>query len=218
MVDAVRPDEYRQRFGAVRDLAHPNLAATLEVLDIAGRPAVVQEWLRGLPGGDFPAHAAIPGVWFRLLSQAAVGLHTAHQAGLIHGRLAADSLLLTREGVLKITGLGEPAWLHPGLASGEPTVADDLRALGRIVFHWSQLVGKRKSKKGLPEGLLNVLRSLGAETSEGVPLALYPSVSALLEDLDNISGDIPADDGSWTKLLDHVGDNATEGPLLRKSA
>src|SRR5205807_5754604 len=28
LLDAVRPDEYRQRFGAARDLAHPNVACT----------------------------------------------------------------------------------------------------------------------------------------------------------------------------------------------
>ena len=58
MLDAVRPDEYRQRFGAARDLAHPNVAATYEVLDVNGRPAVVQEWLHGLPGGDWPSRCS----------------------------------------------------------------------------------------------------------------------------------------------------------------
>src|SRR5262249_45433852 len=98
MLDAVRPDEYRQRFGAARDLAHPNVAATWEVLDINGRPAVVQEWLHGLPGGEWPAAVGSPGVWHRLLMQAALGLHSAHSAGLTHGRLTADSFVLTRPG------------------------------------------------------------------------------------------------------------------------
>src|SRR5262249_39222826 len=97
MQDPVHPDEYRQRFTAARDLAHPNVAATLEVLDVNGRPAAVQEWLSGLPGGDWPALAGVPGVWYRLLSQAALGLHTAHQAGLVHGRLTPSSFLLTLE-------------------------------------------------------------------------------------------------------------------------
>ncbi len=217
MQDAVHPDEYRQRFSAARDVAHPNLAATREVLEINGRPVVVQEWLHGLPGGEFPAETGAPGVWFRLLSQAAVGLHTAHQAGLIHGRLSAESLLLTREGTLKISGLGEPPWLHPAFAAGEPTAEDDLRALGRIIFGWSHLV-KKKSKKVLSESLLGILRGLGAETSEGIPLALYPSAAVLLEDLDQASRDVPADVGAWEALLEHVAAHATEGPLLRQSA
>ena len=217
MHDAVRPDEYRQRFSAARDLAHPNIAATREVLDINGRPAVVQEWLHGLPGGEFPAAAGVPGVWFRLLSQAALGLHTAHQAGLIHGRLNEASMLLTRGGSLKVLGFGEPPWLHPG-TNPEATAEDDLRALGRIVHEWSQLSPRKKGKKGLPEGLLGVLRGLGAETSDGIPLALYPSMAALLEDLDQVSREVSADSPAWDKLLEHVEENATEGPLLRQSA
>ncbi len=217
MQDAVRPDEYRQRFGAARDLAHPNLAATREVLEINGRPAVVQEWLRGLPGSEFPAPAGVPGVWYRLLSQAALGLHTAHQAGLVHGRLTASSLLLTNEGMLKIVGLGEPPWLHSTHAA-EPSVEDDLRALGQIVLGWSQLMPKRKGKKSLPESLLGVLRGLGAEIGDGPPTALYPTSAALLEDLDQVNRDVPADVTAWEKLLEHAAENATEGPLLRQSA
>ncbi|MCE9533620.1 MAG: hypothetical protein K8T89_21215 [Planctomycetes bacterium] len=218
MQDAIHPDEYRQRFSAARDIAHPNIAATREVLDINGRPAVVQAWLRGQPGSELPAAVGMPGVWFRLLSQAALGLHTAHQAGLVHGRLTADSLLLTHDGVLKITGLGEPPWLHSGKATTEYTVEEDLRALGRIVHDWSQLASKRKGKKGLTEGLLAVLRGLGAEESDGVPMAVYPSLAALLEDLDQASRDVPADVAAWEKLLEHVAENSTDGPLVRKTA
>jgi hypothetical protein len=216
--DAVRPDEYRQRFGAARDLAHPNVAATLEVLEINGRPAVVQEWLTGLSGSEFPAAAGSPGVWYRLLAQAALGLHTAHQAGLYHGRLTAESLVLTREGVLKITGLGEPPWLHGSGRHNEPIAEDDLRALGQIVLSWSQLAPKRKGKKGVPDGLLGLLRGLGADTGDSVPSALFPSMAALLEDIDHVSGEVPADGVAWQKLLEHVAENAGDAALARQSA
>ena len=42
------------------------------LLNIGGTPAVLQEWLTGLASSDWPALAAAPGVWFRLLSQAAL--------------------------------------------------------------------------------------------------------------------------------------------------
>jgi chromosome segregation ATPase len=219
MQDAVHPDEYRQRFTAVRDIAHPNIAATLEVLDINGRPAVVQEALRGLSGSEFPPQAGQAGVWYRLLSQGALGLHTAHQSGLVHGRLTADSFVLTREGTLKITGLGEPSWLQPvQVEAREPSAEDDLLALGRIALAWMQSGPKRKGKKAFPESLVAILTGLGAETPEGVPIALYPSVTALLEELDRVSAEVPADSGAWEKLLQFATDNATEAPLLRQSA
>jgi len=218
MPDAVHPDEYRQRFSAARDIAHPNLLATREVLEINGRPAVVQEWLRGLPGSEFPENVGVPGVWYRLLSQAALGLHTAHQAGLMHGRLIDNSLLLTRAGVLKIAGLGEPPWLHGNKSIDEPSAESDLRDLGRVVVTWTQNAPKRRGKKGLPESLQAVLRGLGADSGESVPAALYPNTAALLEDLDRAGRDVPADVATWEKLLEHVSENTAEGPLLRQSA
>lgn len=220
MLDAVRPDEYRQRFGAARDLAHPNVAATLEVLDVNGRPAVEQEWLAGLPGGDWPVAVGSPGVWHRLMLQAALGLHAAHSVGLTHGRLTANSFLLTRAGVVKLVGIGEPPWLHAGGAGREATVEDDLRALGQVALGW-YAGGRRKGNKvkPFPPGLIDILRSLGVTPEEGgVPLAVYPTAAALLEDLDRAAAEVPADHGTWDKLLGYVGQNAGDGIVLRQSA
>lgn len=221
MLDAVRPDEYRQRFGAARDLAHPNLAATLEVLDVNGRPAVIQEWLTGLPGGDWPAAVASPGVWHRLLLQTALGLHATHSVGLTHGRLMPNSFLLTRPGVVKLIGVGEPPWLHAGWTGEEATAEDDLRALGRAALGWMHAGGRRKGNrpKPFPSGLLDMLRSLGVSPDEsGVPLGVYPSAAALLEDLDRVVSEVPADHAAWEKLLSYVGENGGDGIVLRQSA
>jgi chromosome segregation ATPase len=218
-LDAVRPDEYRQRFGAARDLAHPNVAATLEVLDVNSRPAVVQEWLTGLPGGDWPAAVASSGVWHRLMMQAAQGLHAAHSVGLTHGRLAANSFLLTRPGVVKMIGIGEPPWLHAGWVGHEATPEDDLKALGQVALGWMH-AGRRKAVKvkPFPPGLIAILRSLGVSPDEGVPLGVYPSAAALLEDLDRAAEEVPPDNATWDKLLSYVGENAGDGIVLRQSA
>src|SRR4029079_16318486 len=45
--DAVHPDEFVQRFAPAAAVRHPNVAATLEVLTVGDRPAVLQEWLTG---------------------------------------------------------------------------------------------------------------------------------------------------------------------------
>jgi hypothetical protein len=221
MLDAVRPDEYRQRFGAARDLAHPNVAATLEVLEVNGRPAVVQEWLRGLTGTEWPAATAGPGVWHRLLMQAALGLHAAHSAGLTHGRLSPASFLLTRSGVVKLIGIGEPPWLHAGGADRESGVEEDLKALGHVALGWMQAGSRRKGfkPKPFPSGLVGILRGLGAAPDEsGVPLGVYPTAAALLEDLDRAAAELPADHGAWEKLLAYASENAGDGVILRQSA
>lgn len=221
MLDAVRPDEYRQRFGAARDLAHPNVAATLEVSEINGRPAIIQEWLRGLSAADWPAAIASPGVWHRLMLQTAQGLHAAHSVGLTHGRLTPSSLLLTRSGVVKLVGIGEPPWLHPGGGDHEPTAEDDLRALGQIAYAWMNTGARRRTgkQKPFPNGLMEVVRSLGVAVEEsGPPLAVYPSAAALLDDLDRVAAEVPADLGAWEKLLEYASENSGDPTTLRQSA
>jgi hypothetical protein len=201
MEDAVRPDEFQQRFAALASLRHPNLAETYEVLAIAGRPAVLQEWLTGLPSSEWPALAAVPGVWFRLLSQAALGLQAAHQAGLTHGNLHPVQVIATAEGVLKLRGLGEPSWLNPGDGPAGNDVADDLRALGQCALAWSTPTAEKKGTKPkpLPESLQVVLRRLCGE--EGEP---YGSVGELMAELDTAGSSVPANAAAWERFIRHI--------------
>jgi hypothetical protein len=214
MADALKPDEFRQRFAQTR-LNDPHLANTLEVLELSGRPAVLQEWLSGLPATDWPPLAAAPGVCHRLLTQAAQGLATAHHAGVVHGHLADALLLLTSDGVLKICGLGEPPWLSGVQHDDEPTARDDLRALGRIVSGWCTPTGVRKGAKTkpLPEALVSVLYRLAAEGAAG-----YTDVKGLLEDLEKSAGAIPANAEAWDRLLKYVREHGTAEAMLRQSA
>ncbi len=228
MHDAVHPDEFRQRFAAARDAAHPNLADVVEVLEINGRPAVLQEWLTGLFSADWPAHAAHPGCWVRLATMAAAGIDAAHRHGLVHGRLTSDSFVLTSAGVLKVTGFGEPPWLTVGPTSSvEPTPAADLRAFGQVAFGWSQFAARRKGAakpKSFPESLLAIIRRLEADpeppmadtVATGKP---YESAADLVADLSRVARDIAFSDDAWEKLLKHVADNAPNAPTgLKRTA
>jgi len=183
------------------------------VLDIGGRPAALQEWLVGLPCPEWPPLASVPGVCFRLLSQAALGLATVHQAGLAHGHLAESLLLLTGDGILKICGLGEPPWLAVPPHAEPGSATEDLAALGKIAARWS-IVGVRKGSKTkpLPPSLLAVIDRLNA-TQEP-----YGSAGELLEDLDRISADVPANAEAWDRLIKFVRDHAMPELLLRQSA
>jgi hypothetical protein len=214
MQDAVHPDEFRQRFGALAALAHPNLAATLEVLEINGRPAVLQEWLSGLPATDWPTLAAVPAVWHWLVSQAAAGLHAAHQAGLVHGRITARSIVLSPVGAIKVTGCGEPPWLAGRTPDATPS--DDLAAFGEVITGWA-LGGPRrkgvKPPKSLPAALHQILDRLRPDAADH-----YPSVAELLADLERAGPELPGMGDAWEKLLAYAKENATEGVAWRKSA
>jgi hypothetical protein len=216
MQDAVRPDEFRQRFAAAAAVRHLHVAATFEVLEIAGRPAVLQEWLAGLPSNDWPVLAAVPGVWFRLLSQAALGLQTAHQAGLMHGNLHPGQVVFTSEGVVKLCGFGEPAWLAvPPLLQADSDPADDLRALGRCAAAWATppVDSKKALKpKPLPDLLQGVLQRLSGE--EGEP---YGDAGALLADLDSAGAAVPPNAAAWERFLRQVREQSSDAPLRRSA-
>jgi hypothetical protein len=212
MLDAVRPDEFRQRFTQAL-VANPHLASTLEVLDIAGRPAVLQELLSGLPSSDWPPLAAAPGVCFRLFTQAALALDTMHKAGLVHGDLGDRSIFLSNEGVLKISGVGEPAWLRasPGVdEAGTPAV--DLQSLGKIVSGWCTPSGVRRGPKTkpLPDVLVSILYRLAAGE--------YTGAAQLLEDLDRAGSEVPANAEAWERLLRYVREHATPERAVTRSA
>ena len=212
--DAVKPDEFRQRFKQAM-LNDPHLANTLEVLELTGRPAALQEWLSGLPASDWPPLAAAPGVCYRLLTQAAQGLATAHHAGVVHGHLSDSLFLLTADGVLKICGLGEPPWLSGVQHDEEPTTRDDLRALGKIVSSWCTPTGVRKGAKTkpLPDALVSALYRLAADGDAG-----YKDVRELLDDLQNAAAAIPPNGEAWDRLLKYVREHGTAEAILRQSA
>lgn len=223
--DAVRPDEYRQRFATALTAAHPNLANTLEVLDVNGRPAVLQEWVTGLPSPDWPASAAVPGIWVRLLTEAARGLNHAHRSGLVHGRLGPESFVLTTDGTLKVLGFGEPPWLSGSGPTFDPLPAADLRALGQVAFGWAQLAAKKRGgrAKPFPPVLAAVIRRLesGSEPPMADVVAFdrpYSDAAELIHDLARLAEDYSVPDGEWAKLIGHVAEAMSGSLALRESA
>lgn len=208
MHDAVRPDEFEQRFAAAASVRHGNVAAVLDVLKIGGRPAALVEWVNGLSSADWPGVVAAPGVWYRLVSQAALALSAVHEASLVHGHLDAGSLLLTGDGTLKLVGLGEPRWLTASvpLVEGESAQAD-LAALGQLAAGWAALpAGKSKP---WPDELQAVVARLRA--------AEYPSAREIIEDLEKAGAKVQASSAAWDRLLRQARDQAAPAAARRSA-
>lgn len=216
MDDAVRPNEFRERFTLAGAIREPGVAATFEVLEIAGRPAVLQEWVSGLPGSEWSAEAAAPGVWLRLLAETATALDAAHQLGLTHGRLTSETILFTEEGRIKLIGVGDPPWLAAALPEDVSPEAD-LRALGQVALAWSQIGGTTPKRRGarartFPDSLLAVVRRLEADPetpmadtmAEAIP---YRSVHELVLDLQRLQAAFPCPADLWGRLVAHVVEN-----------
>lgn len=219
-LDAVHPDEYRQRFAALERANHPNLGNTLEVLDVAGRPAAVQEWIGGLPSSEWPAVST--GVWLKLLTDAAGGIAALHRAGLPHGRLTAESIQLTSVGLVKVVDGGLPGWLDGQSELNDDSFALDLRLLAHIAESWTAKSEAKKGKKvkPLPDPLRAVLRRLaaGAEfpmADEVAKAEPYPDADHLHVDLHRLAAAYPCPPAEWAKLLDSVAGEINESPMKK---
>jgi hypothetical protein len=130
--------------------------------------------------------------------------------------LHSGRFLLTDEGVLKVCGLGEPAWLAvPALVEPKDRdVSSDLADLGRVAAGWAALAARRKGARPLAEPLQAILDRLTADAQE----LRYPDAAALLEELDRVAAAVPPNVKAWERLLHHVREHAAEEPRLRQSA
>ncbi len=208
MSDAVRPGEFRERFRAAMAVRHDHVAAVLEVFELQGRPAALCEWVSGLPSGDWPGLAAAPGAWYRLLGMAVLGLGAIHEQGLVHGHLSASSFVLSPDGRLKLTGLGEPPWLSA--VEADESVRGDLLALGRVMSGWAATpAGGRAAKaKPLPDELQAILTRLEA--------GAYDGLGDLLADVQRAGNKVPSSAAAWERLVKHAADAAPAG--MRRTA
>jgi hypothetical protein len=186
-------------------LRHPNLAGLREAGQCEGRPFTARDWPGGCDlatrlrqSGPLPAPFATDCV-----RQAALGLHQAHQAGLVHRDLRAGTVFvsgLTPAGplpvppVVVLAGLGESALLTdlPGLPAGTaagltlPTRAEiqaDLTALGGLLY--DLLAGPAPGRPlvrlpaGLPQGLAAFTARLLDERADGRPATAAAVADAL---------------------------------------
>lgn len=224
--DAVRPDEFRQRFATLAAASHPNLVNVLDVLELSGRPAALQEWVGGLASGEWPALSA--GLWLKLLTDTVAGLATLHRTGLPHGRLTADAVMLTPVGLVKVANGGVPNWLdHRAEPTGDP-FDHDLRILAELATGWAAKLPtegrKGRKAKPLPDPLQAMLRRLAAgaafpmadEVARAEP---YQDADHLLVDLHRLGAAYPCPPAEWGALLDFVAETlkGTMPVALRKA-
>jgi serine/threonine protein kinase len=99
---------FEKEFLAARDLDHPNLVRTLEYCGAPPTPFLVMEFVEGESLGERIerlgrlSEAEAVG----LMVQVCLGIHVAHLRGLIHRDVKPDNILITPEGVAKVTDLG----------------------------------------------------------------------------------------------------------------
>jgi serine/threonine protein kinase/tetratricopeptide (TPR) repeat protein len=176
---------------------HPNIVQVYEIGSYEGRPFLAMEWVEGgslanrLDGKPWP-----PGEAASLIETLARAIDVAHGEGVVHRDLKPANVLLTEDGMPKVTDfglakkldedgqtpsgsvLGTPAYMAPEQASGKRALvgpAADIYALGVVLY---QLLTGR-----LPFQRYSTMELLRAVTSDEPtrPRRLQPRLPRDLE-------------------------------------
>ena len=136
-------------------LRHPHVISMFDVVVHEDRPWLVMEYLPSKSlAGLLGERAALPPVEAAAIGrQVADGLAAAHSAGVVHRDVKPGNVLISDEGLVKLTDFGvsravdevqltrtgmiagTPAFLSPEVARGlEPTAASDVFALGSTLY------------------------------------------------------------------------------------
>jgi WD40 repeat protein len=172
--------EERQRFRrealAVARLQHPNIVQVYEVGEHDGVPYLALEYaaggslaqqLRGAPQAPGPAA--------QLLETLARAVHAAHQAGVVHRDLKPANVLLTADGVPKVTDFGLAKQLESESVQTETTAI-----LGTPGYMAPEQAGGRARQVG-PSADVYALGAILYELLTGRPPFLAETVLATLE-------------------------------------
>jgi eukaryotic-like serine/threonine-protein kinase len=99
---------FEQEFKAASLLDHPNIVKAIEYNAATSTPFLVMEFVDGDSlGRKVEREGPMPeDVALSIIAQVCEGLHRAHKQGLIHRDVKPDNILVTADGVAKLTDLG----------------------------------------------------------------------------------------------------------------
>ena len=99
---------FEQEFKAATLIDHPNVVKALDYCGTGATPFLVMEFVDGETIGQrVERDGAMPEAEaLRLMSQVCDGLNRAHKQGMIHRDVKPDNIMITADGVAKLTDLG----------------------------------------------------------------------------------------------------------------
>jgi serine/threonine protein kinase/WD40 repeat protein len=154
-------DEVLRRFHTERqvlaDLQHPHIARLLDggTTD-DGRPYLVMEYIDGQPLNTYCNHKQLPTRGrLELFLAVCAAIHHAHQHDVLHRDLKPGNVLVTAEGVVKITDFGLAKRLHAD------TMPEQTQS-GAILGTPGYMAPEQAAGKGMPIGPAVDLYALGA--------------------------------------------------------
>lgn len=194
-------EEAARRSATVQD---PRLLRVLDSASVDGLHYVVNEWGEGASLNNLVAEEPLSptrAAW--LVSEVASMIAAGHEAGVAHGRLVPENVLIDTTGAVKVIGFAVDAALHglpPGRASADVT---DLGGLlyAALTGRWSGV-----SESGVPSAPIEHGRPLRPrQVRAGVPRVL----DGICESLLGSGTRFGSADEVAEALTDYIGDPAT---------
>jgi beta-lactam-binding protein with PASTA domain/tRNA A-37 threonylcarbamoyl transferase component Bud32 len=98
---------FRREAQAAASLNHPNIVAVYDFGEDGGRPFIVMEYVAGQSLRELvQSEQVTPQGAVEIVSDAALGLHYAHERGLVHRDVKPANILLSEDGQVKVTDFG----------------------------------------------------------------------------------------------------------------
>jgi formylglycine-generating enzyme required for sulfatase activity/tRNA A-37 threonylcarbamoyl transferase component Bud32 len=157
MADAEERARFRREAEAVAHLHHPHIVQIYDIGEWNGQPYCALEFVAGVLANELRGEPQPADTAAALVATLARTMHSAHQQGIVHRDLKPGNVLLTEDGVPKITDfglakrlqaghsltqtghnvMGTPAYMAPEQAAGrskEVGPVADVYALGAILY------------------------------------------------------------------------------------
>jgi serine/threonine protein kinase len=132
-----RADDLREAACLAARISDRRLVHVLDVVDVKydGQPhvAVVTEWVAGRSLEEVLAEPMSSPEALRLSADVAECLAAAHSAGIAHGRLRPQSVLITDNGDVRVRGIGVDAVLNGCDPDPDPATSD-INAVGGLLY------------------------------------------------------------------------------------
>jgi eukaryotic-like serine/threonine-protein kinase len=130
LADAEQLERLKDEIRLARKITHPNVLRTFDFGELAGRPFISMEFVRGVTlrdllkqSGRLPYSAGL-----RIARQFCAGLAAAHEVGVLHRDIKPENLILEQGGNAKLMDFGiarpvqrsVPGHTQPGMFVGTP--------------------------------------------------------------------------------------------------
>ncbi len=128
-------------------LSHPNIVTTHDVFEYDGLPWIAMEYVERGSLRPLVGHFGLPQIG-RVLEAALAGLAFAHHHGIVHRDIKPENLLLTNEGIVKISDFGiakafnpafQPTLTSTGTMVETPSYMAPEQVMARELGPWTDL-------------------------------------------------------------------------------